>query len=147
MEKVYRQLGAYGLLIEDNKILLIKKKTGPYDGLLDLPGGTIEFSERPIETLKREFKEEVGIDALECTLLDSDSVFFDWYYNNELIKVHHVGIFYKITKYEGDVLKDNIITEVNDDSLGAEFYDINSLKESGLSKIAWMVIKKYKASL
>ena len=147
MENVYRQLGAYGLLIEDNKILLIKKKTGPYDGLLDLPGGTIEFSERPIETLKREFKEEVGIDVLECTFLDSDSVFFDWYYNNELIKVHHIGIFYKITKYEGDVLKDNIITEVNDDSLGAEFYDINSLKESGLSKIAWMEIKKYKASL
>ena len=144
MENVYRQLGAYGLLIEDNKILLIKKKTGPYDGLLDLPGGTIEFSERPIETLKREFKEEVGIDVLECTLLDSDSVFFDWYYNNELIKVHHVGIFYKITKYEGNILKDNIITKVNDDSLGAEFYDINSLKESELSAIVNLELKKLK---
>ena len=57
MEKEYRQLGAYGLLINNNKILLIKKKTGPYDGLLDLPGGTIEFNERPTEALKREFRE------------------------------------------------------------------------------------------
>ena len=59
--KKYKQLGAYGLLINDDKILLIKKNGGPYDGKLDLPGGTIEFSETPTDALKRELQEEVGI--------------------------------------------------------------------------------------
>ena len=39
--KKYKQLGAYALILKDDKILLIKKKTGPYYGKLDLPGGTI----------------------------------------------------------------------------------------------------------
>ena len=44
--KEYKHLGVYGLVINDNKILLIKKYGGPYDGKLDLPGGTIEFGEK-----------------------------------------------------------------------------------------------------
>lgn len=36
--KEHKHLGCYGLVVKDGKILLIKKKTGPYDGLLDLPG-------------------------------------------------------------------------------------------------------------
>lgn len=143
----YRQLGAYGLLIDNNKILLIKKKTGPYDGLLDLPGGTIEKGEKPIESLKREFKEEVGIDVSEVKLFDADSVSFKWNYNNEIINVHHIGIFYKIEKFNGEILRDIDVDDINDDSLGAEFYDINSLKENELSKIACMEIKKYRDSL
>ena len=58
MDKVkeYKQLGSYGLVVNDNKILLIKKNGGPYDGKLDLPGGTIDFNERPSDALVREFK-------------------------------------------------------------------------------------------
>ncbi len=41
--KEYKQLGAYGIVIENNKILLIKKAKGPYEGLLDLPGGTMNL--------------------------------------------------------------------------------------------------------
>lgn len=55
--KELKHIGVYGLVIEQNKILLIKKYGGPYDGKLDLPGGTIEFMEKPIDTLKREFME------------------------------------------------------------------------------------------
>lgn len=70
--KEYKQLGAYALILKDDKILLIKKKTGPYDGKLDLPGGTIEFGERPEEALKRELKEEVGIDVIAYELFDTE---------------------------------------------------------------------------
>ena len=140
--KNYSELGAYGILIENNKILLIKKNSGPYDGLLDLPGGTIEFNEKPMEALKREFKEEVGINIIDCSLFDTDSVSFTWNYNEEVINVHHVGVFYKIDKYDGEIKKDNVIDEVNDDSLGAEFYDIDKLDKTKLSKIAIMEINK-----
>ena len=52
--KQIKHIGSYGLILENNKILLIKKHGGPYDGKLDLPGGTIEYGEKPEETLVRE---------------------------------------------------------------------------------------------
>ena len=88
--KEYKQLGAYGIVIKEDKILLIKKFGGPYGGKLDLPGGTIEFCERPSEALKRELLEEVGIEVVDYELFDADSVSFEWQYKeDELIKFHH----------------------------------------------------------
>ena len=68
--KQIKHIGVYGLLVKDNKILLIKKCGGPYDGKLDLPGGSIEFNESIEEALIREFKEEVGIDILDYSNYD-----------------------------------------------------------------------------
>ena len=59
--KEFKQYGAYGLVIENDKILLVKKNGGPYDGKLDLPGGTIEFCERPEDAMVRELMEEASI--------------------------------------------------------------------------------------
>lgn len=141
--KEYKQLGAYALILKDDKILLIKKKTGPYDGKLDLPGGTIEFGERPEDALKRELKEEVGIDVIGYELFDADSVFFEWQYQEDiLVKVHHTGIFYKVKAYVGNINKEVEITEVNDDSMGADFYEIDKLDRDELSAIAIMELEK-----
>jgi uridine kinase len=60
LKKITR-IGVYGILIKNEKMLLIKKRGGCYKGLLDLPGGGIEFGENPEEALRREFKEEVGM--------------------------------------------------------------------------------------
>ena len=141
--KEFKQLGAYGLIIDNGKILLIKKSGGPYDGKLDLPGGTIEFCEKPEETLKRELLEEVGIETLEYELFDADSVAFEWQFKEDiLVKVHHTGIFYKVLNYKNEIKKVVEIDEVNDDSLGAEFYDISSLSKSDLSEIAILELNK-----
>ena len=140
--KENKHLGVYGLLIEDNKILLVKKKTGPYDGKLDLPGGTIEFGETPTCTLKREIKEETGLDVIGYTLYDSSSVLVEWIYDNDKIITHHIGIFYKINSYNGEVKKDIEITDINDDSLGANFYEIDKLTKNMLSKIALLELEK-----
>lgn len=40
--KEFKQLDAYGIIIKNDKVLLVKKFGGPYDGNLDLPGGTID---------------------------------------------------------------------------------------------------------
>ncbi len=141
--KEYKQFGAYAILIKNKRILLIKKHGGTYDGKLDLPGGTIEFGERPEEALKRELKEETGIKVMDYKLFDADSVSFDWQYKEDvLVKVHHTGIFYQVFNYENDIKKEVKIDDVNDDSLGAEYYDISKLNKKELSKIATLELEK-----
>jgi mutator protein MutT len=142
--KEYKQLGAYALIVEDNSILLIKKNGGPYHGKLDLPGGTIEFGERPEDALKRELLEEVGIEIKEYNLFDTESVFFDWDYKEKKVqlKVHHIGIYYKVNKYINDVKSDIEIDEQNDDSLGALFIPIKDLSREMLSPLALIELKK-----
>lgn len=141
--KEYKQLGAYGLVILDGRILLIKKSSGPYDKKLDLPGGTIEFCERPVEALKRELMEEVGIEVIDSELFDADSVSFEWQFKEDiLVKVHHIGIFYKVLNYKNEIKKELEVDEVNDDSLGADFYEINKLSKDELSSIAILELEK-----
>lgn len=140
--KQYKHLGVYGLIIKDNKIVLIKKKTGPYDNKLDLPGGSIEFGEKPEEALKREFLEETGIEIKGYQLFDANSVLIDWVKENEIIKVHHVGIFYKIIEHSNKIKKNIEIDDQNDDSLGADFYDIDNLKKEELSQITIFLLEK-----
>ena len=141
--KEHKHLGAYALILKDNQILLIKKITGPYDGKLDLPGGTIEFSETPEETLKRELLEETGIDVINYELFDANSVTVVWKPQENLeVKTHHTGIFYKILNYKNEIKKEIQIDEINDDSLGAEFYDIDKLTKDNLSAIAILELEK-----
>ena len=141
--KEFKQLGAYGIVISNNKILLIKKFGGPYDDKLDLPGGTIEFGESPVEALKRELLEEVGIEVINCQLVDVDSVSFEWSFKEDvLVKVHHTGIFFKVTDYNNEVKKEVKVDDVNDDSLGADFFEIKELRKDELSAIAILELEK-----
>lgn len=140
--KKMSHLGAYGLIIKDNKIVLIKKANGPYKGKLDLPGGTIEYGETPEKAVVRELQEEVGIDVRELSLVDANSVLIEWMHHEELEQIHHIGIFYKIIAYENEIKNVVEITEQNDDSLGASFYEINQLSKEELSEIAIIAIEK-----
>ena len=141
MNKV-SHLGAYGLIIKNKQIILIKKANGPYKGKLDLPGGTIEFGETPEQALMREIKEEVGIEVKKYSLFDGNSTVVTWRHNDIPEQLHHIGFFYKIESYDNKIKNEIEITKQNDDSLGANFYNINELKKSDLSKITILEIEK-----
>lgn len=141
MERI-SHLGSYGVIIKNNKIVLIKKASGPYKGKLDLPGGTIEFGETPEKTLLREMKEEVGIDVTEYSLFDGNSTIVEWEHHGKLQQIHHIVFFYKIEEYDNEIKNKVELTGDNDDSLGAEFYDIFKMKKSELSSIAILAIEQ-----
>jgi len=61
-----KPLGVAGKAIirRDSEILLLQRslKSGFDPGLWELPGGKLEYGENLVEALKREVKEEVGLD-------------------------------------------------------------------------------------
>ncbi|MCI8445204.1 MAG: NUDIX domain-containing protein [Bacilli bacterium] len=141
-KKNVSHIGVYGILIDNNRILLIKKEGGPYDGMLDLPGGTIEFGEVPEKTLKREMLEETGLLVEDYKLFDANSVVFEYSHHEQPICIHHLGIFYTILNYENNIQTDLKIDEKNNDSKGCQFYHIESLQKHQLSKIALLELEK-----
>lgn len=135
-EKYLRQvtrMGVYGVILKQNHILLIEKKAGCYQGLLDLPGGGIEFGESPQEALKRELQEEVAIDATSIQLINSLSHLRDVLNVEDPFTFHHLGQIYHITSYS---YLPHLIPEERFD-----WYSIRNLDLQNLTPFAQEVLK------
>ena len=50
------------IIEKENKILLTKRSIEPFLGKWCFPGGHIEFGEEAVNAIKREVKEEIGVD-------------------------------------------------------------------------------------
>lgn len=64
-----RQFACDGLIVKENKILLIKRGAPPFLGFWAIPGGRIEENEDAIACLKREMKEETNLVVEPISLL------------------------------------------------------------------------------
>lgn len=64
-----RPFACDGVLIENGRILLINRAKEPDLGKWAIPGGRIEENETAEECLKREFKEETGLDVEPVKLI------------------------------------------------------------------------------
>ncbi len=95
MNQVSR-LGAYGILLQDSAILLVRKKSGPYKGLWDLPGGAIEFGETPEEALKRELLEESALSITRFEFATTGTALGSYKDRGIPYQFHHVGMIYKV---------------------------------------------------
>lgn len=123
-------VGAYGFIIKNDCVALIKKARGGYTGLLDIPGGGIEHDETPVEALKRELMEEAGVTVKSYELLTATSRTFKWQVKEDLTEdLHHIGLLYKV-----EVEEDNVKEEADGiDSNGCNFYKIDDLSRNDLT--------------
>ena len=66
MKNVRFHITVKGIVVLDNKILLLKRVKPSTDGLglWELPGGGLEYGETPNQALIRELKEETGLDIV-----------------------------------------------------------------------------------
>lgn len=136
---VKTHVGAYGVIVKDDKITLVKKARGGYKGKLDLPGGGIEHTELPEEALIREIMEEAGINITNYKLLDVVATNIKWEMEPNLWEdLHHIGILYTVDtnehllKNEADGL----------DSNGANWYNIAELNKKELSPFTILDLEK-----
>ena len=100
-----------GLIMNDNKVLL---QTCDNVDFYSLPGGRVKYMEDTLCAIKRELKEEIGIDFLDSDieLLDMIENFFE--FNNS--KYHEFLFVYKISNRKEISRLDNFKTLDKSDS-------------------------------
>lgn len=91
MDKNHHHFGIYALIINDEKILLVKKIRGAYEGLYDLPGGTPEPSETLQETLHREVWEETGAEVISEKEYKKFNIDYNYIDNSVNKTLNHTG--------------------------------------------------------
>lgn len=136
-----RHLGVYGVIINDGFILLVKKSRGAYIGKLDLPGGSFEHGETPVETLKRELSEETNAKVVDYSIYCADSVLVDWVNHDkseDTENMHHIGIIYDVKIDASEGIKHDTDGQ---DSLGASWYKISELNKDNISPLTYNVLK------
>ncbi|MDB5185620.1 MAG: hypothetical protein JWL85_143 [Candidatus Saccharibacteria bacterium] len=75
MRTVHRKIVGAFIFSRDGKILLgHNKKGGTYQGMLVIPGGGIEEGETELEAVKREMREEVGIDISDASIRQLEDI-------------------------------------------------------------------------
>lgn len=102
-DKLVFRPAVYGVIIQDDKILLSKQWNG-----YDFPGGGIEPGERITEALTREVKEETGIEVKPSRILHVSDSFFKLPYKGTYVQSIHLY-------YECEVMGGELSTDFFDD--------------------------------
>ncbi|MDF7671962.1 NUDIX hydrolase [Lactobacillus sp. ESL0701] len=116
-DKYHRAFGVYGIMQQQEKLIVIKKRGGPYTNRYDLPGGSLEDGEKLTDAIEREIYEETGLTALEMVQLGITSFRYPWDYQEWHFN-QHLCVFYQIKKWQGQ-LQETVKQFAGQDSLGA----------------------------
>ncbi len=119
---------ACGILIKEDAVLLLKHKgIGKKGYLWAPPGGGVEFKATIEQTLKREFKEECGIEIKVK----------DFLFLNEFIEdpLHAIELFYRVEQVSGVI---NIGNDPETD--GASFLEYQFLSQFDLTRMNTITI-------
>jgi 8-oxo-dGTP diphosphatase len=89
---------ASGVVVDDRgRVLLSKRAKDPFAGKWDLPGGFLEEGEHPLDGVKRELREEAGIEIGDERLL---GIWMDRYeYRRRVVET--LNIYYAARLAEG----------------------------------------------
>ncbi|WP_284646269.1 NUDIX hydrolase [Paenibacillus silviterrae] len=140
-EQWHRHLGAYGICLKDENLLVILKGGGPYFGRYDLPGGTVEANESLAAAVQREFLEEAGINV---EIKENVGV-CDYLVPYDLPKrgtshIHHVAVFYLVQNIGGTITLTPELFE-GQDSLGALWVPVKKMTAENSSPLVIQAIE------
>jgi 8-oxo-dGTP diphosphatase len=116
MEYKSPSLTVDGVIIKDNKVLLIKRRNEPYKNRWAIPGGFVEYGEKTEDAVIREIKEETGLEAKIDGLI---GVYSD---PDRDPRKHVVSIAYLLTDIKGK-------EKGGDDAKEAKWWYINDLPD------------------
>lgn len=110
------KITADGIILNNGKILLIKRKNPPFKDKWALPGGFVEYKEKTEDAAVREVLEETG---LKTKVIDLIGVYSD---PNRDPRGHTITVAYLLEPYAGALSK-------GDDASDARYFEMNNLPE------------------
>jgi 8-oxo-dGTP diphosphatase len=63
-------LGVGAVIVKDGKALIVKRANDPYKGQWSIPGGRVELGETLAEAVRREMREETGLEVRVGPLIE-----------------------------------------------------------------------------
>lgn len=112
----------YGVIVEDNNILLSKQ----WDGY-DFPGGGIDLGEKFEDALVREVKEETGMEVRVGELLHAGESFFKLPVSGEF--VHSIHLYYRCHVTGGELSTEFFAKDEKTYADMPEWLDLDKAKE------------------
>jgi len=103
-----------GVIIKNNKILLIKRKNNPFKGKWAIPGGFVGYGEKVEDAVIREINEETG---LITKVKDIIGIYSD---PNRDPRGHVVSIVFLLEVIDGKL-------KAGDDAASVKFFNLNRL--------------------
>jgi 8-oxo-dGTP diphosphatase len=123
-----------GILIEDEKILMIKHLMGKSKVLWSVPGGGMHFGQNASQNLKREFSEETGLDIEVKAYL----------FTHEYLAapLHAMEHFFSVEKIGGNLVLGsdpelNPASQIIEEVKWMSMNEIRSLPNEALHQIFW----------
>ncbi len=126
-------LGVGTVVIEEQRVLLIRRGKEPGFGIWTLPGGRVNLGERMLDAAKRETKEETGLDVKIEGLVDVLDIILTE--ENGRVKFHYFLLDY-LARPTGGALK------AQSDALDARFFSSAQLESLNLVETTKTVILK-----
>jgi ADP-ribose pyrophosphatase YjhB (NUDIX family) len=93
----FQRVAAYGLARDGDRVLLTRLARSSQVGRWTLPGGGLDFGERPADAVVREVREETGLDVRVEEMLDADAE----HYVDGHREAHAVRFLYRVTVLGG----------------------------------------------
>jgi len=115
-------LAANALVERDGKYLMIEEGKDYVKGTWNIPGGGVENDEDPVEAVKRELKEETGLDVTQINGL------LGVYSSKSAKDGHPVKVFV----FECETEDETPEPELEDEILDAKFMDVEEIREKEL---------------
>jgi len=138
MSKQHTSVRAYGVLVNDGRVALVRSSNPNHvPPLWWLPGGGIDFGESPEDTLLREFEEETGLVVTMPRLLGVSS---DLRRRDNGDKIHTVRIVYIVDLAGGEMRH-----EVHGTTDHAGWFALDAVRDMNLADYARLAIDESQA--
>ena len=129
-----QHLGAYAIVPQGERVLVIGKSRGPYTGQYDLPGGTPEPFELLADALAREVRAETGYTVGSADQVAVCDVIVPWRHH-KVTHMHHMAILYRCSVSDTRVAPPKGEFRSND-AAGFEWVKRSALTADSASPIA-----------